>query len=65
MARFILIGGEPYRGYTNTLTYTSLRVVGTTNNEKDMRKLVKEKYEECGGLLIVVDGDTGGEVVIP
>ena len=60
--RYLVIGGRPFRGYTQTLTYTSLKVVGRTNDLLMVRGIVEQQYEKCGGLLIALDTHTGKEV---
>ena len=59
VGRYVIIGATPFRGYTNTLTYTSLNVVESTDDKDDVPRLVALQYEECGGLLIVMDRLTG------
>lgn len=53
--RYILIGGVPFRGYTGTLTYTGLTEVGRVSTQADLQKLIKKKYDECGGLFHIFD----------
>jgi hypothetical protein len=62
--KYHLIGGNPFRGYTGTLTYTGLNVVGTNLTMDEAKKLWDEKYEECGGLGLIVgeDGSTPEEL---
>jgi hypothetical protein len=59
--RYAVIGGAPFTGYTGTLTFTSLRVVGTTSTLKQAEKLASENYDSSGGLLLVLDLETGAE----
>lgn len=61
MKRFILIGGNPFRPYTGTTTYTSLKVIGTAHSKEEIRKLYQDNYENCAGLLLVVEAETGKE----
>lgn len=61
--RYTLVGGNPFRMYTGTTTFTSISVVGQTNTIKEMQQLVNDSYEKCGGLLLVLDNETGREVV--
>lgn len=56
---FALIGGKPFRCYTGTTTYTGLSVVAKCNTKKQAEKLYRKHYEDCGGLLLIVDLDTG------
>ena len=59
---YIVVGGNPFRGYTNTLTFTSLKVVGKASSQEELKKLVEDNYEACAGLMIVIDSSTGKEV---
>lgn len=63
--KYIIIGGIPFRGYTGTLTFTGLRVIGRSNTIEGVKKLVADKYEEIGGLHLVIDAETGKEAEIP
>lgn len=49
--KYILIGGDPFIGYTGTQTYTDLKVVGKSNSPEEIVKLFHEKYDECGGFV--------------
>lgn len=60
--KYLVVGGLPFRGYTNTLTYTGLKIVGGANTKKELEKLVKDKFDEHGGLLLSIDTETGKEV---
>lgn len=53
MKRYVLIGGN------RTETFTSLAVVGHADSKDEAAKLISDKYEECGGLLIWIDTQTG------
>ncbi len=60
--RYMVIGGNPFRGYTGTQTYTAIRVIGLCPTIEDARNLWQASYEDCGGLLLIVDCETGKEV---
>lgn len=51
---YTIIGGNPFTGYTGTTTFTGLRVVGRTSDFKEMESIVKQSYEECSGLILVL-----------
>lgn len=34
--KYILIGGNPFTGYTRTTTFTSLKIVGSGNTKKEI-----------------------------
>lgn len=59
--RYILVGGNPLRCYTGTTTYTGLRIVGRANTAKQAAALTKKLYDECGGLFLWIDSQTGEE----
>lgn len=61
--RYVLIGGNPFRGYTGTQTYTSLRVVDSFETEAEANQGWKQHYEDCGGLMLILDTHTGGEII--
>lgn len=57
--KYIVVGGMPFRGYTGTLSFTGLDVIGQANTAEEVKRIVEEKYDECGGLLLSVDARTG------
>lgn len=57
--KYIVVGGKPFRGYTNTLSFTSLNIVGSSSSVEEIKKIVHDNYDSCGGLLIIVDTETG------
>lgn len=57
---YIVIGGNPMMtSYTGTITFTGLKVVGRTKELHDAEKLASENWEDCGGLIVVVDLNSG------
>jgi hypothetical protein len=62
--KYIVVGGNPFRGYTNTLSFTSLNVVGSSSSVEEIKKIVNENFDSCGGLLIIVDTETGQQANI-
>ena len=52
---FTIIGGNPFTGYTGTTSFTGLRVVATVETYDEMKKIVDESYDECGGLFLVLE----------
>lgn len=63
--RFIVVGGNPFTGYTGTTTYTSLKIIGYVDSKEELKKLVEDSYEECGGLMHVIDLAQQNESDIP
>lgn len=57
--RYIIIGGNPITIYTGTTTFTSLKIVGRTNSLKEVDKIIRNKYDECAGLICSIDMETG------
>jgi hypothetical protein len=55
--KYIVAGGNPF--LTNT---AGLRVLGTAQNEEQVRKIVEDNYYECVGLMIIIDAETGCKV---
>jgi hypothetical protein len=53
------------RCYTETISFTSLKVIGKTNSKQELSDMVKANYEDCGGLLQVIDLDHENDPSIP
>jgi hypothetical protein len=62
--KYIVIGGNPFRGYTGTLSFTSLSVIGSSSSVEEIKKIVHDNFDTCGGLLIIVDTETGQQADI-
>jgi hypothetical protein len=58
-ARYVVIGGTPVRSYTGTTTFSSLKVLGKGWDESQVKEVVERYYDPCGGLLCVIDLQTG------
>ena len=56
---YLVIGGSPFTGYTNTTSFTALNVVGGANSIERAKGIYREKYEECGGLLEIINTESG------
>jgi hypothetical protein len=59
MKRYILIGGNPFRGYTGTTTYTGLAVRGSADTQAEALALTEVEYDLCSGLILWIDTQTG------
>lgn len=57
--KYILVGGNPFRMYTGTLTYTGLDVVAKSDSLEEIKKAFNDRYDDCGGLLMIIDTETG------
>jgi len=51
---FIIIGGNPFTCYTGTTTFTGLQVVAKTESFEEMKQIVKDCFDEVGGLILVL-----------
>ncbi len=60
--RYLIIGGNPFQGYTGTTTFTGLRIVAVTDDRGNINRLFRKHYEECSGLLLVIDTETSRAV---
>lgn len=59
--RYIIIGGNYFQAYSGTGTFTDLSVVGEGNTKEEIRAVIDEIYDKCGGLVLVLDRQTGRE----
>lgn len=57
--RYLVIGGLPYKSYTGTGTFTGLRVIAYVDDLELAKEQVRQNYEDCSGLIICVDVETG------
>lgn len=62
--RYLLIGGNPFVGYTGTEACTHLNVVGSADSKPAIKKMHTSHYEECGGLLLIIDTYTMTEAEV-
>lgn len=54
---FTIIGGNPFISFTGNQMFTGLRIVDKVETFQEMEKVVKENFEDCGGLILILDGD--------
>lgn len=52
---YIVAGGNPFRGYTNTLSFTGLKSLGEFKCKEDADECVNLHYEDCGGLIAIFE----------
>lgn len=57
MKRFLLVGGSPFRMYTGTKTFLSLKIVAEADTKEAIEELSTANYDQCGGLVLVIDTD--------
>lgn len=55
--KYVLVGGNPFRH-----SFTGLRVVASSNDKMEIRKMWDQHYDDCGGLMIIVDTETGNQL---
>jgi len=49
--KYIVVGGEPFRVYTGTTTFISIRELGQFETKEEAEECVTKNYTECGGLI--------------
>ncbi len=57
--KYSIVGGNPFRCPNGATTFTGISVVGLASSIKDAEEIIRQKYDECGGLLLAIDLDTG------
>jgi hypothetical protein len=62
MKRYHVIGGNPFRMHTGTTTFTSFDILLSSDSLEEANQVVNDKYEECCGLIGVLDAETGSLV---
>lgn len=63
--KYLVVGGNPFTCYTGTTSFTSLDVVGKANSWKEAADIFNNKYDECSGLLLIIDMETGEPAIDP
>lgn len=53
--RFVVVGGNPFTGYNGAQMFTGLKVVARASSKELAQDIVRENYEQCGGLLLIID----------
>jgi len=61
--RFVIIGGCYFRAYTGTGTYTGLKVIGEADTKEEAESIYNEKYDDGGGLLIILENDINQDAI--
>lgn len=57
--RYVLIGGIPiYPGY-GPMSFAGLSIYDYASTEEEMTRKSKEHYNDCGGIYIWIDRETG------
>jgi len=56
---YTLVGGNPFHDYKGTTIFGSLSVVGTFERLHKALQAYQENWENYGGLLIIIDLETG------
>lgn len=60
--RYVIIDGKPFQDYNSTTVFTSLDVIFSTNCFNELKELAAEAYDECAGLIMVLDTETNEQV---
>jgi len=53
MKKYVVVGGVPFRNYTGTVTFTSLKEIGQFWDKEEADKAAVDAYDECGGLILI------------
>lgn len=61
MMNNIVVGGNPFKNYTGTETFTGLRIVGSDDTLTGASRIYNDNYEKCGGLIMIINAQTGKE----
>lgn len=59
---YIVVGGTPFRTYTGTTSFTSIKELCRTTNQSEANNVVKDTYEECCGLIHIIEVDLENEL---
>ena len=62
--KYCVVGGCPFRSYTGTMSFTGLQVVGTCDTDEELRRVIDDAYQDCGGLVMVIDLEIGKESTV-
>ena len=57
--RYTVVGGNTVTGMNGYTLFHSLRCICTTDDPEDARQAVSDNWDECGGLMLVIDNTTG------
>lgn len=59
---YIVVGGTPFRTYIGTTSFTSIKELCRTINQSEANNVVKDMYEECCGLIYIIEVDLENEL---
>ena len=59
--RYLLVGGRPFSDLSGTLTFTGIDIIASSDDGEEIKKMVPYQYDVCGGLLLIIDTETGKE----
>lgn len=59
---YVIIAGYPFKNHTGTTTYTFLYIAGKAETLEEAKKLANKEYDQCGGLLLILDLESGKSV---
>ena len=60
--RYIIIGGNPFTDFSGSRTFTGLKIAFSSDDLEECNKKIADLFDECGGLLLLIDTHTN-EVV--
>jgi hypothetical protein len=53
--KYVVIGANYFRGYNGAGQVSALRVIGKGNDPEEIKKIVNDNYDDCGGVILVLD----------
>jgi len=60
--KYILVGISTLRKHYLEAPKQKLMVISSSNNKKEIRKLATKHRNECGGLMMIINSETGNEL---
>lgn len=62
--RYLLVGSSGYfHTYTGTGVHIGLKVLASTEDKTCIDEMVKDFYNKCGGLIMIIDTETKEEYI--
>lgn len=60
--KYILVGISTIRKHYLESPKQKLMVISSSNNKKEIRKLATKRHNEYGGLMMIINSETGKEL---
>lgn len=59
MSKYLIVGGNPIAMPRGGTAYTGLDVIGKADTKAEAADVFRAQYDNCSGLLVVIDTETG------